>query len=66
MVHGLNQAVFRTWNFENLAISHLSSFQTVCFRKDLNVTFIEKKLDYLYNCSSEIATVCSAVEGHCL
>ena len=25
-----------------------------------------KKLDYLYNCKSEISNVCNAVEGHCL
>ena len=31
MVHGLNQAVFRTYNFENLAILDLSRFQ-LCFR----------------------------------
>ena len=29
MVHGLNQAVFRTRNFENLAILYLSSFNYV-------------------------------------
>ena len=31
MVHGLNQAVFRTYNFENLAILDLSSFR-LCLR----------------------------------
>ena len=31
MVHGLNQAVFRTYNLENLAILNLFSFQ-LCFR----------------------------------
>ena len=31
MVHGLNQAVFGTYNFENLAILDLSSFR-LCFR----------------------------------
>ena len=25
-----------------------------------------KKLDYLYNCKSEIGKVCNTVEGHCL
>ena len=31
MVHDLNQAVFRTYNFKNLAILDLSSYQ-LCFR----------------------------------
>ena len=25
-----------------------------------------KKLDYLFNCKSDISNVCSAMEGHCL
>ena len=35
MVHGLNQAVFKTYNFENLAIMNLSSFK-LCFGTGLS------------------------------
>ena len=65
MVHGLNQAVFRTYNFENLAILDFSSIQ-LCFRTGLRCYTECKKLNYLCNRKSQISNVCNTLEGHCL
>ena len=65
MVHGLNQAVFRTENFENLAILDFSSIQ-LYLRIGLGCNTEWKKMDYLCNSKIEISNVCNAVEGHCL
>ena len=65
MVHCLNRAVFRTYSFGNLAILDLSSFQ-LCVRTGIRCYIARKKLDYLFNCKSEISNVCRAVDGQCL
>ena len=65
MVHYLNQAVFRTQNFEMFPILDFSNFQ-LSFETGLRCYIEWKKLDYLCNCKSELGNVCNAEEGHCL
>ena len=54
MVHGLNQAAFRTYNFENLAILDCSSFE-LYLEQVLHVTLSEKKSIISVTASQKLA-----------
>ena len=64
MVYSFNQAVFRTENFKMFSVLDSSSFSFI-FEQVSYVTLSEK-MDYLFNCKSEIRIVRDVVAGHCL
>ena len=48
------------------SLSWIFPVSSYVLEKDCHVTLSEKKMDYLYNCKSEISSVHNVVEGHCL
>ena len=65
MVNDFNQAVFRTLNFENLAILNFSSLW-LCFRRGLRCYIELRQLDYFYNCKSVKNEECLQCSGRSL